>query len=192
MQAFFLLVWSLPDILPRNDQHLRLYKYTEFLYTKMHIYAVSKKIPKFCAFLLLLFAAIGGIIDTSKGADRQWTSEKRIKKGIDKQAGMWYNKSTEKKGRLITMVVKENKILNIKFSDEEMKSAQTVNETLEWMLSMIDYEELRHIETDEVLNTDDIEIAQKVLRIMFSHSEGNWQYWNGASHFNPNFVETES
>ena len=74
------------------------------------------------------------------------------------------------------MVVKENKILNIKFSDEEMKSAQTVNETLEWMLSMIDYEELRHIETDEVLNTDDIEIAQKVLRIMFSHSEGNWQY----------------
>ena len=74
------------------------------------------------------------------------------------------------------MVVNENKILNIKFSDEEMKSAQTVNETLEWMLSMIDDEELLHIETDEVLNTDDIEIAQKVLRIVFSHSEGNWKY----------------
>ena len=74
------------------------------------------------------------------------------------------------------MVVNENKILNIKFSDEEMKSAQTVNEALEWMLSMIDDEELLHIETDEVLNTDDIDIAQKVLRIVFSHSEGNWKY----------------
>ena len=52
------------------------------------------------------------------------------------------------------MVVNENKILNIKFSDEEMKSAQTVNEALEFMLSMIDDEELLHIETDEVLNTE--------------------------------------
>lgn len=74
------------------------------------------------------------------------------------------------------MVVSENKILNVKFSDEEMKSARTVNETLELMLSMIDDEELLHIETNEVLNTDDIEIAQEVLRIVFSHSEGNWQY----------------
>lgn len=69
MQAFFLLVWSLPDILPRSDQHLRLYKYTEFLYTKTQIYAVSKKIPKFCAFLLLLFGLAGGIIDTLKGGN---------------------------------------------------------------------------------------------------------------------------
>lgn len=69
MQAFFLLVWSLSSILLHSDQHLRLYKYTEFLYTKMHIYAVSKKIPKFCAFLLLLFTAIDGIIDTSKGGN---------------------------------------------------------------------------------------------------------------------------
>ena len=74
------------------------------------------------------------------------------------------------------MVVNENKILNIKFSDEEMKSAQTVNEALEFMLSMIDDEELLHIETNEVLNTDDIETAQEVLRIVFSHSEGNWKY----------------
>lgn len=67
MQAFFLLVWSLSSILLHSDQHLRLYKYTEFLYTNMHIYAMSKKIPKFCAFLLLLFGSAGGIIDTSKG-----------------------------------------------------------------------------------------------------------------------------
>ena len=74
------------------------------------------------------------------------------------------------------MVVSENKILNVKFSNDEMKSAQTVNDALEFMLSMTDDEELLHIETDEVLNTDDIEIAQKVLRIVFSHSEGNWKY----------------
>ena len=73
------------------------------------------------------------------------------------------------------MVVKENKILNIKFSDEEMKSAQTVNEVLELMLGMIDDEELLHIETDEVLNKYDIEMAQEVLRIVFNDSEGHWQ-----------------
>lgn len=71
MQALFLLAWSLSSILLHSDQHLRLYKYTEFLYTKMRIYAMSKKIPKFCAFLLLLSSSAGGIIDTSKGADRQ-------------------------------------------------------------------------------------------------------------------------
>lgn len=69
MQAFFLLVWSLWSRMLDSDQHLRLYKYTEFLYTKMHIYAMSKKIPKFCAFLLLLFGSAGGIINTSKGGN---------------------------------------------------------------------------------------------------------------------------
>lgn len=73
------------------------------------------------------------------------------------------------------MVVNENKILNIKFSNEEMKSAQTVNEALELMLSLIDNEELLHIETDDALDSGDIERAQEVLRIVFSHSEGNWQ-----------------
>lgn len=73
------------------------------------------------------------------------------------------------------MVVNENKILNIKFSNEEMKSAQIVNEALELMLSLIEDEELLHIETDDVLDTEDIEKAQNVLNILFSHSEGNWQ-----------------
>lgn len=73
------------------------------------------------------------------------------------------------------MVVNENKILNIKFSNEEMKSAQTVNEALELMLSLMEDEELLHIETDDALDSGDIERAQEVLRIVFSHSEGNWQ-----------------
>lgn len=73
------------------------------------------------------------------------------------------------------MIVNENKTLNIKFNSEEMKSAQTVNEALELMLSLIEDEELLHIETDDVLDTEDIEKAQNVLNILFSHSEGNWQ-----------------
>lgn len=90
----FPLVWPLSGILPGNGQHLRLYKYTEFLFTKMQVYAMSKKIPKFCTLLLLLFGAIGGIIDTSKGAE---LIQKRFKKGIDKLLIVWYNKSIEKR-----------------------------------------------------------------------------------------------
>ena len=73
------------------------------------------------------------------------------------------------------MTVNETKSFNIKFSNEEMKSAQTVNEALELMLSLIEDEELIHIETDDVLDSGDIERAQDVIRIVFSHSEGNWQ-----------------
>ena len=43
------------------------------------------------------------------------------------------------------------------------------------MLSLIEDEELIHIETDDVLDSGDIERAQDVIRIVFSHSEGNWQ-----------------
>lgn len=75
------------------------------------------------------------------------------------------------------MVVNENKILNIRFSNEEMKSAQTVDKALELMLNLMEKEdgELIHIETDDVLDSADVEKAQEVLRIVFSHSEGNWQ-----------------
>lgn len=75
------------------------------------------------------------------------------------------------------MVVNENKILNIRFSNEEMKSAQTVDKALELMLNLMEKEDgkLIHIETDDVLDSADVEKAQEVLRIVFSHSEGNWQ-----------------
>lgn len=73
------------------------------------------------------------------------------------------------------MTVNENKTFKISFNQDEMKSAQVINEALELMLSLIEDGELLHTETDDVLDSGDIERAQDVIRIVFSHSEGNWQ-----------------
>ena len=74
------------------------------------------------------------------------------------------------------MVVNENKNFSISFDKDEMQSARTVDEALEFVLSLMEDETLTNMETADVLDAENIETAQEVLRMLFSHSESNWKY----------------
>lgn len=74
------------------------------------------------------------------------------------------------------MVVNENKNFNISFDKDEMQSARTINETLEFILSLMEDETLTNMETQDVLDAENIETAQEVLRMLFSTSTSNWTY----------------
>lgn len=74
------------------------------------------------------------------------------------------------------MNVKENKNFSITFDNEEMTSARTVDEALECVLSLMEDETLTNMETKEALDAEDIEIAQNVLRMLFSKASSNWEY----------------
>lgn len=74
------------------------------------------------------------------------------------------------------MVVNENKNFNISFNKEEMQSARTIDETLEFILSLMEDETLTNMETQDVLDAENIETTQEVLRMLFSKSTSNWTY----------------
>lgn len=74
------------------------------------------------------------------------------------------------------MTVNENKNYTIEFDHDEMKAAQTVNEALEFILSLMEDEELANIETEEVLDAEDIETAQRVLQTLFSRKTSHWEH----------------
>lgn len=74
------------------------------------------------------------------------------------------------------MTVNENKNYTIEFDHDEMTAAQTVNEALEFILSLMEDEELANIETEEVLNAEDIEIAQRVLQTLFRRKTSHWEH----------------
>lgn len=74
------------------------------------------------------------------------------------------------------MVVNENKNFNISFNKEEMQSARTVDETLEVILSLMEDETLTNMETNDVLDAENIETAQEVLRMLFNKLNSNWTY----------------
>lgn len=74
------------------------------------------------------------------------------------------------------MTVNENKNFNISFDKEEMQSARMVDETLEFILSLMEDETLTNMATNDVLDAENIETAQEVLRMLFNKSNSNWTY----------------
>lgn len=75
------------------------------------------------------------------------------------------------------MTINESKNFCISVSNNELKSALTIDRALDFVASLMENgESLINIETEEHLKAEQVAIAQDVLRMLFSDDVSNWKY----------------
>ena len=75
------------------------------------------------------------------------------------------------------MTINESKNFFFFFSNNELKSALTIDRALDFVSSLMENgESLINIETEEHLKAEHVAIAQDVLRMLFSNDVSNWKY----------------
>lgn len=75
------------------------------------------------------------------------------------------------------MTINESKNFCISVSNNELKSALTIDRALDFVASLMENgESLINIATEEHLKAEQVAIAQDVLRMLFSDDVSNWKY----------------